>query len=408
MESSLVLPVHGQGTIIYKPEYRDRQLKFSIKNKENNNIVKVTHGKKITIEICYSFEAQAIVKEFEEPIIDDENAIYWFSVDSQHQIYMGGLGEARLETKYFKIGQIKDILLQLDVFGPMSIEDEHEKKVKKAMESFVEISECENVSFKSIYRDPIVNSVPLFVKETNQLSMEDVAENKYMPHSFLNPTCQQLYDCISGKKFILNTPDFPDFSKAIEYSIATPGCWCNKKLQEKSTEFNPNVPNLEETYLRITLGKNSGESPGIPYVMEIWPSGHYSPIHSHADASAIIRVLHGSINVKLYPFLSNCTENVKSFGEANFNKEDVTWLTPQLNQTHQLKNIRADKTCITIQCYMYDQNNKKHYDYFDYKDSKGKILPYEPDSDIDFVMFKKLMKKEWQSRPRNWVFKFCH
>jgi len=29
----------------------------------------------------------------------------------------------------------------------------------------------------------------------------------------------------------------------------------------------------KKAYLRITMGKGMGESPGIPYVLEIWPKG---------------------------------------------------------------------------------------------------------------------------------------
>ena len=28
-------------------------------------------------------------------------------------------------------------------------------------------------------------------------------------------------------------------------------------------------------------------------------------------------------------------------------------------------------TCVTIQCYMYDEDNHKHYDFFDYLDGEG-------------------------------------
>lgn len=42
---------------------------------------------------------------------------------------------------------------------------------------------------------------------------------------------------------------------------------------------------------------------------------------------------------------------------------------------------------------MYDLNNVKHYDYFDYLDDNKNIVKYEPDSDMDFVKFKELMKK---------------
>ena len=33
-----------------------------------------------------------------------------------------------------------------------------------------------------------------------------------------------------------------------------------------------------------------GESPGIPYVLEIWPIGSRSPIHNHAAVYGVIKV----------------------------------------------------------------------------------------------------------------------
>jgi hypothetical protein len=44
------------------------------------------------------------------------------------------------------------------------------------------------------------------------------------------------------------------------YSINTEGALLHSKLKTKA-------------YLRITMGKGRGESPGIPYVLEIWPKG---------------------------------------------------------------------------------------------------------------------------------------
>jgi len=224
---------------------------------------------------------------------------------------------------------------------------------------------------------------------------------------------QKLYDCIAGSNFILDTDDFPDFSKAIEQSILNPNGWCYRQLLKKANEFNsdinlnekPKVVLSNETYLRITLGQNNGESPGIPYVMEIWPIGHFSPIHNHAGAEAIIRVLHGNINVSLYPFL--CNQDIK-FGEANFTKDDITWISPTLNQTHKLMNKDNNNVCITIQCYMYNNEDEVHYDYFDYLDSNNNIKQYEPDSDMDFVDFKNLMMKEWTNiyKPDNKL-SFC-
>ena len=133
--------------------------------------------------------------------------------------------------------------------------------------------------------------------------------------------------------------------------------------------------------------------------MEIWPVGHYSPIHSHANSNAIIRVLHGQINIKLFPYLCSDSEGVKEFGEKNFGVDDITWISPNLNQIHQLKNLENNiDTCITIQCYMYGVKNSVHYDYFDYIDNDGKKQKYEPDSDMEFIKFKLLMKEEWLQR----------
>ena len=46
---------------------------------------------------------------------------------------------------------------------------------------------------------------------------------------------------------------------------------------------------------------------------------------------------------------------------------------------------------------MYDSDNKSHYDYFDFIDAAGDVQKYEPDSDMDFIAFKGLMKQEWET-----------
>jgi|APGre2960657373_1045057.scaffolds.fasta_scaffold412190_1 hypothetical protein len=38
-------------------------------------------------------------------------------------------------------------------------------------------------------------------------------------------------------------------------------------------------------------------------------------------------------------------------------------------------------------------------DTVDYLDENGAVQQYEPDSDMDFVAFKKLMLEEWAARP---------
>jgi quercetin dioxygenase-like cupin family protein len=374
----LKLPVHGQGVFFFSAASA-KEASFSVVGGNNKLHVLFTPEK---VQIT-SFPSV-------EPLVDEHNnsglltssaAYYWLSIDSQNQNLCAGVGEARLETINYKY------LFEYNVGN------------KAFLESLTHIVIHKN-SVKPIkfLRDPITGGVPLLLVDTPELTMADIAEGRLMPVANLPVTSKKLYECISGPKFTLNTPDFPEFYDAIEYSLKTPGLWCHETIKKKATEFNKDKPDEAETYLRITLGKNNGESPGIPYVMEIWPAGHFSPVHSHAGAEAVIRVLEGDINVSLFPFLS---ADVKPFASGNFVKDDVMWISPTLNQVHQLKNT-GNETCVTIQCYMYDGTDKKHYDYFDYLDADGVVQQYTPDSDMDFLEFKDLMLEEWATKPGCW------
>jgi len=385
--SPINLLIHGQGVFIFEVKHTNN-FEFTIYDKKQIHGLHFVFTNKSIHMVLVPYNHACIDPDNSVGLVDTPGAYYWVSLDSQNQIVYAGIGEPRLETVKYKY-KFETNVNDFKVF----------------LEHLVAIHSRKNIykHFKliRILPDPITTNIPLVIKNTNELSMSTVASGVYLPKANLSMISQKLYDCISGKKFILDDASFPDFSKAIEYSIATPGLWCYETLKKKANEFSKTNPNVLETYLRITLGQNNGESPGIPYVMEIWPIGHYSPIHSHAGASAIIRILHGSIHVELYPFLCADKDGIEPFGKADFKKDEITWISPTLNQTHKLTNLESNKdTCITIQCYMYEQNDTRHYDYFDYIDADGAEKQYEPDSDMDFLAFKECMKKEWSQRPR--------
>jgi hypothetical protein len=56
------------------------------------------------------------------------------------------------------------------------------------------------------------------------------------------------------------------------------------------TENAVSIERSERSRKGAGLGYNLGDSPGVPYVLEIWPVGHYSPIQDHGDANAAIKV----------------------------------------------------------------------------------------------------------------------
>ena len=382
--NSIDLIIHGQGVFIFKA-LTECTFSFLTLDKTDGLKVLLNATEFVVSRISNGDKYESADKK--GGLCPKSGAYYWFSLDSQNQQFTAGVGEPRIDTAcYLYQFNAKDKLWEAN---------------KMFLESLVSISLGPEITPLRLLKNPITRAVPMLVKDKDELSMDDVAGTTYFPYSMLTPAAQTLYECISGKKFVLNTPDFPDFTDAIEYSIKTPGLWCNTRLKEKATEFDK-TPQPYETYLRITLGQNNGESPGVPYVMEIWPVGHYSPVHNHSAANAVIRVLHGKINVSLYPFLCDEAGGVEPFAVTDFSEGDITWISANLNQVHKLKNLETNtQTCMTIQCYLYDEADKKHYDYFDYLGGETNVkCQYEPDSDMDFVEFKKKMREEWDARPR--------
>jgi len=378
-QGTIPLIIHGQGVFVFDTTNVDKLNMFFLLDNEKNGLSVLFKKDGITVHKLPNLEV-LLDTQNTKGLSNLEEAYYWFNLDAQNMLLSAGVGEARVETALYKY--------QFDKTA----------ENKKFLESLTMVSipeESSAVEPIRVLRDPITQKVPLLIKDKDELKMKHVAKARFLPQSFLSPSAQKLYDSIAGKKFKLNEPDFPDFSKAIEYSINTPGGWCNETLKSKAGTFSDDA---HETYLRITLGQNNGESPGIPYVMEIWPAGNYSPVHNHGGANAVIRVLCGEIRANLYPFLSN---SVEPFGHIDLKKGDITWISPTLNQVHKLENMnKSQKPCITIQTYLYDRSDIIHYDFFDYLDGDGNEKQFEPDSDMGFVEFRHIIKAEWQRRPR--------
>ena len=50
---------------------------------------------------------------------------------------------------------------------------------------------------------------------------------------------------------------------------------------------------------------------------------------------------------------------------------------------------------VTIQCYLYNDNDNIHYENFDYIGGDNEIHQFVPDSDWDFGTFREIIRKEW-------------
>jgi hypothetical protein len=313
--------------------------------------------------------------------------LYWFSIDCLNRALICGKGEQRLGCA----------TARYDFERPPHGEPDPWSWLREIRHVRVEAdlrANGDGERYVTLGRDPVVGEPPLYVVSHDQYGMDDIGAGVVTVPANLSQRCQQLYGAVGGAMFELDTPDFRHFSAAIAASIRNPGGWCYQTLEKKRKEDPFGDPNA--LYLRITAGRSHGESPGIPYVMEIWPSGCHSPIHNHGGADAVIRVLAGQIKVSLYPMLSKYHET--PFAEARFDKGDVTWISPALNQFHKLENDHPDP-CITIQCFWYAETNYVHWPYFDFLDAQNDIGHFDPDSDCDYDKFKAIMKAEWDNPP---------
>lgn len=319
------------------------------------------------------------------------NCVYWVSIDTFNKLLRYGKGEMRKST----------ILLEYRFGMPPNL---FTKDLNTDFAPYIKdlkgIEASKGVKLSHIWADPVVVEPPVAILATDQLTMTDAAKNKYVTPGSLSKECQVLYDHISGENFSLSPSDFPDFEQAIEYSIRTEGCLGHRIINHKlkNNEFTPvDKDGYREVYLRITLGLSQGNSPGIPYVMEIWPSGCGSPIHHHGYTHAVIKILRGAIDVDMYRMLPESEETAQSFQKATFHKGDVTYLMPQVNQFHRLRNDKdRSETCITIQCYSYAEDDDIHYPNFDYLEG-NKVGHFDPISDYDFLAFKNAIKEEWNN-----------
>ncbi|KAM3450001.1 hypothetical protein MY3296_006462 [Beauveria thailandica] len=237
---------------------------------------------------------------------------------------------------------------------------------------------------------PVTVDLPPLVVTDQQISLEALESYSHTTIANLPATCQTLYHNVAGPNITVESPTFPQLPEAIEQSLKDPNKVCGKMLAEKK-KLEPWITD-KELYLRITVGDNLANSPGIPYVMEIWPPGHESPIHDHGEASAVIKVLYGNIDCTWYDDLQ---EGVvpKPLGPAiQLTKGNVTWLGKKQFQVHKLQN-NYKTVCITLQCYQFDADDTVHNEHFDMLTNEGKKVAWTPTSDLALYM---AIENAWQ------------
>lgn len=243
-------------------------------------------------------------------------------------------------------------------------------------------------------KDPFACNWSPLVLDSAQVNMFELDGHNYTFSASLPSACLELYSNVTAKNVALDwspTPEKYMLSDAIRHSINSTNGALHKKLKSKSGVFG----RFDETYLRVTLGSNRGSSPGIPYVLEIWPKNHGSPIHNHGNAYAVIKVLHGGLTIKVFNKHVFVTTDAPPLQKFDVKAGDITWISPNWFQTHQLWNY-TDDYAATVQCYQYGTNDFTHWPYFDYVAGTDVIHEFLPDSDYTFHEMRSIVLKEYE------------
>merc|ERR1719150_3443574 len=236
---------------------------------------------------------------------------------------------------------------------------------------------------------PLVVNLPPIVKDVSQGTPRDINENKYLCSSVLPPECMILYDTATifdwKKMDSAYEQGVMDASLAdlIRYNIRTPGCTLYQTLKKKS-------------YLRITIGDHARQSPGIPYVLEIWPPGSQSPVHNHGSTFAIVKVLYGTIENRTFNKMpSTASSQPEALLKFDAHEGQVMWMSPDWYQTHQLCNTSID-FCATLNCYRYGEEDPVQWNQFDYVNAAtGHTENFLPNTDFNYAKMWMTVLKEF-------------
>ena len=348
---------------------------------------------------------------------------YWFSYDRDRLVLQYGKGYVMEETLLMKHDFLsgknekdkKDIREKMQyLFSPtirrkvqlydtMSNEAMIAAIQKTASASSPALSKREAQSMIDIEGAVAFDKLPFvanwspFIMDSSKANLFMLDSNDYTFSSSLPPACKELYSTVTAQDVDIDfskpfSRDKYPLSNAIRHSIVTKGALLYEKLAAISGKYG----SPKKTFLKVTMEQNHGNSLFYPYVMEIWPAKHGSPIHNHGNSYAIIRVIHGGLTVR---FFNKHADSIKDepLCSIDVKKGDCTWISPNWYQTHKLWNHSED-FCATLQCYQYGENDHTHWPYFDYvanTNGTDMIKEARGTSDFTFQTFHKLVMKEY-------------
>ena len=243
-------------------------------NKYENYVVLEVGINAAEIKIKVGGEKLSLIKITSDQGLDvGVTQTYWFSYDRDGKVFKYGKEHIMEETTLMCYDFNESYDSKLKIFFDINPGAEstillYSSRIDSEMkEDNIDKTNIGSINFEPLIHvtsDPLIFSPSPFLREFEP-SVECLInpEHTHSNSPHLPPECKQIYENI--KNILVLDPLLVD---QIRNSIQTEGYILNKFLKKKA-------------YLRITFGDNQGNSPGCPYVLEIWPAGAESPNHNH-------------------------------------------------------------------------------------------------------------------------------
>ncbi|XP_033645874.1 uncharacterized protein LOC117305177 isoform X2 [Asterias rubens] len=394
-------PVNGQGVMVFNTDRKGLPFYVSIESQDGVYwmALHVGIGYAAFLRQGQDDVAPTELKRVEgaEYGVENGKQTYWYSYDRDNLVLKYGKGYRMEETTMMVVDFLegqdnpeevrKDMYPYFNAEGQRFVRQYDEKSNMTIYSSGIQVTE----PLVEFDKQPLICNIPPKVMDSSKVTLFDLDRGEFVFSASLPSACKELYSNIKG--CVLDYSENVEGEKvlltdAIRYSIYN-GI-LRDKLAEKVGELSDDK---DGTYLRVTLGSSLGKSPGIPYVLEIWPAGHFSPVHNHGNANAVIKVLYGSLDVSIYNKQTG-REVPEPISTVPISKNDVVWIDRNWYQTHKLKN-NGTEYCATIQCYNYAASDTTYWPYFDFISDDQTIDEFFPSSDFGFVEMRTQVMAEY-------------
>ena len=137
------------------------------------------------------------------------------------------------------------------------------------------------------------------------------------------------------------------------------------------------------TYIRVDC---FGKRVQSPCLLEIWPGGHRSPIHEHANSTGLMKGVFGRVDIMLYEGLM---PRPKEVALLSVTPDRCSWMSPQLYQAHKVY-CPMDEHDFAATFHIYADTQS---DVFKYREEQEphRIAEFLTESDISWGEFYKAL-----------------